>query len=194
MSHSKLASQVPYMSRSKKHAFIIIPQLSGNHKIEFSGILPLGWASSLAQGLANRKINILSGYARRTSISQWVGEITVDPGRALENVSDIDFTAIINEKPARVHNQIMLTDFSIRECFRANGSVYIEVEGKDQIGFLAGVLKIFLSCCLFPWDFTIKTEGNYIYDKFHLMGTSGSHVPSQVINMLNIKLNELRRS
>jgi UTP:GlnB (protein PII) uridylyltransferase len=147
-------------------------------------MLPFGWASSIKQGLANRRINIVVNGQEK---------MTVESERALESVSDIDFAAIINEKPDNEDEKMMLTDFSVADCFRANGAVYVEVEGKDQIGFLAVVLRIFLSCCLFPWDFSIKTEGNYINDKFHLMGTSGSNVSLQVRNMLKVKLAELRR-
>jgi hypothetical protein len=55
---------------------------------------------------------------------------------------------------------------------------------------LCSALK-FISCCLFPWEFSIKTENGYISDSFHLMGTSGIHVSPQKprqkpINLLRV--------
>jgi hypothetical protein len=175
--------------RSEKQTFQIIPLSSGKHKIEFYGNLPLGWAGSLAQGLSDRRINILSGYAKRISMSQWIGEIMVESDAAAR-VPAIDFKTIINEKLDMTHQRLVLADFRIKECFKANGSAYVEVEGQDQLGFLSGVLKKFISCCLFPWEFSIKTENGYISDSFHLMGTSGIHVSDQMMNMLKIKLQE----
>lgn len=181
---------IPVTQRSEKQTFKIMPLLSGRHKIEFYGNLPLGWAGSLAQGLAKRRINILSGYAKRTSMSQWTGEITVESGRSTISMPDIDFKAIINERLDMSHQRLVLADFSIRECFKANGSVYVVVEGQDQLGFLAGVLKKFMSCSLFPWEFSIKTKNGYISDRFHLMGPSGMNVSAQTMNLLKIKLQE----
>jgi len=180
---------MPATRRSEKQTFNIIPLLSGKHKIEFYGNLHLGWAGSLAQGLANKRVNILSGYAKRVSMSQWIGEIIVESDAAA-SVPAIDFKTIINERLDMTHQRLVLDNFSIRECFKANGSVYVEVKGQDQLGFLSGVLKKFISCCLFPWEFSIKTENGHISDSFHLMGTSGIHVSDQMMNMLKIKLQE----
>jgi hypothetical protein len=180
---------IPATRRSEKQTFKIMPLLSGKYKIEFYGNLPLGWAGSLAQGLANRRVNILSGYAKRISMSQWIGEIMVESDAAA-SLPAIDFKTIVNERLDMAHQRLVLADFRIRECFKANGSVYVEVDGQDQLGFLAGVLKKFMSCCLFPWEFSIKTEDGYISDSFHLMGTSGIHVSPQMMSMLMIKLQE----
>jgi hypothetical protein len=65
-------SPIPVTKRIERQTFKTMPLSSGKHRIEFHGNLPLGWAGSLAQGLANRSINILSGYARRISMSQWI--------------------------------------------------------------------------------------------------------------------------
>jgi len=87
---------IPATRRSEKQTFKKMPLLSGKHKIEFYGNLHLGWAGSLAQGLANRRVNILSGYAKRISMSQWIGEITVES----------DAAARINE----LNNAVLVTD------------------------------------------------------------------------------------
>ena len=183
-------SPIPVTKRIERQTFKTMPLSSGRHRIEFHGNLPLGWAGSLAQGLANRSVNILSGYARRISMSQWIGEITVESDGAAASVSDIDFKSIVNERLDMSHQRLVLADFSIRECFKANGSVYVVVEGHDQLGFLAGVLKKFISCSLFPWEFSIKTENRYISDRFHLMGPSGMHVSPRMMSLLKIKLKE----
>lgn len=97
MVDNSIAVQIPKISSFQKRTFKLIPLLSGRHKIEFNGILPLGWAGSMAQGLSTRRINILSGYAKRTSLSQWIGDITVESEGALEGVAGIDFETIIHE-------------------------------------------------------------------------------------------------
>jgi hypothetical protein len=167
------------------------PLPAGLCRIELSGNLPVGWAGSLAHGLSEKKVNILSGYAKRISVSTWQGEFVVDPIHSASNIPEIDFAGLVNDTAGRATApRLSITTFIVKECFRANGSVYVEIDGHDQVGFLAAVLKKFASCGLYPWDFSILTKKNYVFDKFHLMGPAGVKASKGTLRSLEHKLRE----
>jgi hypothetical protein len=164
---------------------------SGLCKITFRGNLPLGWAGSLAHGLSDKKINILSGYAKRITVSTWEGELVIDPVHSAANIPDVDFSRLLNKGMDRATAlQLPITTFIVKECFRENGSLYVEINGHDQVGFLAAVLKRFASCGLYPWHFSILTRKNNVYDKFHLMGPAGVKASKGTMSSLEHKLRE----
>ena len=176
---------------SSEQLFRVHPLPAGLCKIEFSGNLPLGWAGSLAHGLSDKKINILSGYAKRITVSTWEGELVIDPVHSASNIPDVDFSGLLNKGMGRATAlHLPITTFVVKECFRANGSVYVEINGHDQVGFLAAVLKRFASCGLYPWHFSILTKKNRVFDKFHLMGPAGVKASKGTMRSLEHKLRE----
>ena len=176
---------------SSEQLFRVHPLQAGLSKIEFSGNLPLGWAGSLACGLSDKKINILSGYAKRITVSTWEGELIVDPVHSASKIPDIDFESLVNEKTRRASApHLSITTFIVKECLRRNGSVYVELNGHDQVGFLAAVLKRFASCGLYPWDFSILTRKNCIFDKFHLLGPAGVKASKGTVSSLEHRMRE----
>jgi hypothetical protein len=176
---------------SSEQLFRVHPLPAGLCKIGFSGNLPLGWAGSLACGLSERKINILSGYAKRITVSTWEGELVADPIHSASSIPEIDFAGLVNARVNRATApHLSITTFIVKECFRANGSVYVEINGHDQVGFLAAVLKRFASCGLYPWDFSILTRKNCIFDKFHLLGPAGVKASKGTVSSLEHKMRE----
>jgi hypothetical protein len=176
---------------SSEQLFRVHPLPAGLSKIAFSGNLPLGWAGSLARGLSDRKINILSGYAKRITVSTWEGELVVDPIHSSSSMAELNFSGLVYERADRTAvPYLSIATCIVRECFRANGSVYVEINGHDQVGFLAAVLKRFASCGLYPWDFSILTRKNCIFDKFHLLGPAGVKASKGTVSSLEHKLRE----
>jgi hypothetical protein len=178
-----------YEEVSSEQLFNVQPLSSGLSTITFSGNLPLGWAGSLAQGLSENNINILSGHAKRIRMSIWEGELVVNPVYSSADMRDIDFASLLNKKNRGV-SPAAITSFVVRECFRANGSMYVEINGHDQRGFLAAVLKRFASCGLYPWDFSVLTKDDVIFDKFHLMGPAGVPASRATMMFLEQKLRD----
>jgi hypothetical protein len=181
-------------SRHHEQAFHYDALPSGRYRLAFHGYLPLGWVGSLTQGLYDRKISIISGSAKRANMSQWNGEFIVGPLQSAA-VTGIDFARLVrdNTTGSAQTPDLSINAFSVRPCFKANGSIYVEMEGHDQIGLLAGIMKKFSSCGLFPWDFSVSTEDSRIYDKFHLMGPGGLIVRKEIVRLLEVKLNEMIR-
>jgi len=60
---------------------------------------------------------------------------------------------------------------------RHGGSLYAEISGKDCIGFLYGMLRMFSFYSLFPTELEISTKGMVVHDRFWLKGI-GSAAPS----------------
>ena len=192
--NTSAAMTVKERSRHHGQAFHYNAMPSGRYRLDFHGYLPLGWVGSLTQGLYDRKISIISGSAKRANMSQWNGEFIVEPLHS-SAVTGIDFAKLVRDNATgSVRTQdLSINAYSVKPCFKANGSIYIEMEGHDQIGFLAGIMKKFSSCGLFPWDFSVSTEDGRICDKFHLMGPGGLIVKKEIVRLLEVKLNELIR-
>jgi len=94
--------------------------------------------------------------------------------------ANIDFKAIVPEQMEMSQHNIMLSDFGIKHCSRANGSVYVVAGGTDRLGFPASVLKKFMACGLCPRGFSIRRKNGLICYKVHLMGPSGTTTPMHI--------------
>jgi hypothetical protein len=73
---------------------------------------------------------------------------------------------------------LKISDFQIERSTRHGGSIYTEISGKDSIGFLYGMLRIFSFYSLFPTELEISTKGMIAADRFWLKGI-GASVPTK---------------
>jgi len=81
-----------------------------------------------------------------------------------------------------------ISDFQVEYSTRHAGSIYAEISGKDSIGFLYGVLRIFSFYSLFPTELEISTQGRFAFDKFWLKGVGASVPTKEDTIMLNDRL------
>lgn len=158
---------------SCRNSFNLIPVDGKLYKLEFSGPMPIDWAKMLTAGLSARRINIISGVADRVTQSSWAGEFLVDFMQGSARPESLSLTDLLWPGSMGATSTPKLSSFSVGLCYKGNGSLFVKVEGNDQMGFLAGMLDRFASCSLFPRSLVIQTHGAKVHDQFHLMGPAG---------------------
>jgi len=158
----------------------ITPSPSGAGILKLSGDLKPGWLGKLSSHLSHQKINILRGTARKSAPLCWDASLEIEE-KHKKTVSFQEF----NPLPAVMGSvvqvdlpQLKISDFQLEHSTLHGGSIYTEISGKDCIGFLYGVLRIFSFYSLFPTELEIATNGMLAHDRFWLKGT-GASVPAK---------------
>ena len=112
---------------------------SGRYSLDFHGYLPLGWVGSLTQGLYDRKISIISGSARRANMSQWNRGIHCGASPFVGFCRNELERLIRNKSTGFVRTpDLSINAYNVKPCFKANGSIYVEIEGHDRIRIPCG--------------------------------------------------------
>lgn len=153
---------------------------SGASVLKLSGDLKPGWLGKLSSHLSHQKINILRGSARKCSPLCWEASFEIEE-KHKNSEPFKHFNPLPAVMGAAVHvdlPQLKISDFKLEHSPVHGGSIYTEITGKDCIGFLYGVLRIFSFYSLFPTELEISTSGILAHDKFWLKGI-GASVPAQ---------------
>jgi len=156
------------------------PSPSGGGILKLTGDMKPGWLGRLSSHLSYEKINIIGGAARKSSPLCWDASFEIesvhscsDPFKDFNPLPAVTGSAVRIDLPP-----LRISDFQIERSTRHGGSIYTEISGKDCIGFLYGMLRIFSFYSLFPTELEISTKGIVAYDRFWLKGI-GSSVPAK---------------
>ncbi|MDD2308448.1 MAG: hypothetical protein PHH91_02585 [Desulfuromonadaceae bacterium] len=152
---------------------------SGAAILSIHGNLKPGWLGRLSSYLSLNAINMISGSARKCGSLCWDASFEIEAKSALPNpLKGFNPLPAIMAFDARVViPQLKISDFVIEHSTRHGGSLYAEISGKDCIGFLYGMLRMFSFYSLFPTELEISTKGTVVHDRFWLKGI-GSAAPS----------------
>ncbi|MDD5286764.1 MAG: hypothetical protein PHD54_12990, partial [Desulfuromonadaceae bacterium] len=149
---------------------------SGTGLLELSGELKPGWLGRLSSHLSRQKINIRWGTARKCGSLSWVSSFEIEdrqnhtaPFRIFDPLPAFTAPDQQIELPS-----LKISGFKIERSTLNGGCIYTEISGKDCIGFLYGILRIFSFYSLFPTELEISTKGTAVFDRFWLKGTGGS--------------------
>lgn len=147
--------------------------------LKLHGDLKPGWLGRLSSHLSHNRINLKSGTARKAGALCWEASFEIEAER-----KDQDFLTGFNPLPAitafdtRIDTPALrISDFQIERATRHGGCIYTEISGKDCLGFLYGMLRIFSFYSLFPTELEITTRGMIAQDRFWLKGI-GAAVPT----------------
>lgn len=153
---------------------------SGTDLLKLSGDLKPGWLGRLSSHLSHKKINILTGSARKSAPLCWDASFEIEPAhKHLNPFREFDpLPAIIGPVVQVDLPPLKISDFQIEHSTRHGGSLYTEISGKDCIGFLYGMLRVFSFYSLFPTELEISTKGMIASDRFWLKGI-GASVPEK---------------
>lgn len=151
----------------------------GANILKIHGNLKPGWLGRLSSYLSLNTINTISGTARKSSLLCWEASFEIEARSAKPNALKgfNPLPAIMAVDTRAAIPPLKISDFLIEHSTRHGGSLYTEISGKDCIGFLYGMLRIFSFYSLFPAELDISTKGVVVYDRFWLKGI-GSAVPS----------------
>lgn len=152
---------------------------SGADMLNISGNLKPGWLGRLSSYLSLNTINMISGSARKCGSLRWDAAFEIEAKSTLPNPLKgfNPLPAIMAFDARAVISPLKISDFVIEYSTRHGGSLYVEISGKDCIGFLYGMLRMFSFYSLFPTELEISTKGTVVHDRFWLKGI-GSAAPS----------------
>jgi hypothetical protein len=128
--------------------------------------------------MAEAGLSILRGFAERMAEGRWVADLELGPATspALET---LDYLALATRRPPdHAPTPIVLDRFYIDGSPDAGGSLFLEVHGRDRVGFLASLLERLASVSLFPEEMTIETRSRQVLDTFLLRGPAGQSPPA----------------
>jgi hypothetical protein len=182
-----------YKTDSSGITWEISPLASGTGMLNLSGDLKPGWLGRLSSNLSHNNFNILSGNAVKCSPLRWDASFEVESSHdSLDSFMGFDPLPAVTSSPERVPSPTLkLSDFHIEHSTLHGGSIYTEISGKDCIGFLYGVLRVFSFYSLFPTELKISTNGMAAFDRFWLKGIGASVPGKEDISSLHDRLNSM---
>jgi hypothetical protein len=163
------------------------------YSLRLWGPLPSGWSGHLTLGLARAAIGIERGHARRSEGS-WEAEFHMRPARRnRETPTDpatIDYARLLARRAPVTPVAIELTDYRIHPLL---GTIALEVEGVDSMGFLGSLLGRLAFLSLFPEEMNIETKGTLVTDSFRLRSFAGRPPSPEAPRALERTLHEIVR-
>jgi hypothetical protein len=167
---------------------------TGDGILRLTGDLKPGWLGKLSSHLSHQKINIIRGTARKSGPLCWESSFEIEgaagPSGALKG---FDPLPALTGPAAQVDIPLLtISDFRIERSPQHGGSLYTEITGRDCIGFLYGMLRVFSFYSLFPTELEIATKGNTAHDRFWLKGIGASVPTNEDMNTLQERLNMMR--
>jgi hypothetical protein len=179
-------STTSHKSDSHGICWDISPLPSGTGTLKLSGDLKPGWLGRLSSNLTNNNINIINGSARKCAPLAWEAAFEVDSPGLFTGFDPLPAVAAPAERV--VAPALTISNFNIEYTPRHDGSIYVEISGKDCIGFLYGVMRIFSFYSLFPAELEVSTRGKTAHDKFWLKGIGSSAPERDDMTLLHNRL------
>jgi len=158
----------------------IVPNDHGTSIVKLSGNLKPGWLGQLSSYMSQEKINIVKGTACKCGLICWDGLFEIEKGsRPIENGTGFNPTKAFNGASDQkvVEFSAKISKLIMKRSKRHGGSIYVEIMGKDYIGFLSSIMNIFSFCSLFPTELEVSTKDHHVFDQFWLKGI-GFFVPT----------------
>jgi hypothetical protein len=162
----------------------------GLYSLRLGGSLPAGWSGHLSLGLARIHIGIERGHARKTHGS-WEAEFHLRPTPDGPDPAGVDYARMLGRRSSTLSTvPIELTDYRVKPLL---GTIAIEVEGVDGVGFLGSLLARLAFLSLFPEEMNIETRDGHVFDSFRLKALAGRHPSPEAPRALETLLHELKR-
>jgi len=171
--------------------FEILTTASGNFELKIWGRFSPEWIGQLFSGLSRHKISIVRGTAKK-SLAYWETVFELEKTRFASDPRSLDFLALAKEEitssPATC---ITISRFTLEPPEKHKGALYLEIQAKDQLGFLGQILNNLAFLTLFPEEISIDTVQGNIFDKFWIRGLGGNPPSATAQAALKKKLEEL---
>lgn len=189
--HADLPLPALDVAREWQWACRLVPRSRGRHALHLSGTLHAAWAGRLAAGLGARHVGVVRATARREA-TRWTAEIELDVPSGAPVPSVVDVVALMREHvapaPAR---RVALSAFRLAPTRR---DLRVELRGRDKVGFLGHVLRVFEDLGLFPRAMEVETVGGEVRDVFLLQDLAGAPPSVPAVATLRRRLERLVRA
>jgi hypothetical protein len=152
---------------------------SNRYAVHLCGALAPGWAGSLAHELAERRVSIIRGWARRSAGPRWEAQFALHVLDGRVNPFVIDFLALARTStaPRRLDVAPYVDDYRLA---RTDDELEVAIRAPDGVGLLDALLATFSFYSLCPHEMTIDTRGGVAHDLFRLQRIGGG-LPSDVV-------------
>jgi len=167
---------------------------AGVFRLEVAGPLPPAWCGHLFAQCAAAGLSVLDGQARRVAPGRWAGAFRVVPIAPGVNVRGFDF-AHMARRPTRRWarpDALPLGRTVLARDPAEDGALRVDVEGDDQVGFLASLIERFALFGLYPVRLAVATRDGRVCDRFWLTGAGGTGASEEAERALAETLAPLR--
>jgi hypothetical protein len=175
-------------AREQRWTCRLVPGQGRRCTLHLSGSLHVAWAWRLAAGLAARNIAVVRGSARRGS-TRWTAEIELAVLDGAVPPSAVDFLALMREHAGAAPRAPLA--LSACRVSRTRRDVEVALRGRDEVGFLGRVLRVFADLALFPRAMRIETVAGEVRDVFLLQDAAGEPPPEGTVAALRARLEAL---
>src|SRR5262249_17187570 len=152
---------------------------AGSFTLRLWGHFTPGWCGRLSAGLSALGIDIVRGFARRVGQERWAAEFEIQATPGGAEGSEIDYVALAEAAvPLHDSQALELDGYFLDGSPEAGGALYLEIRGRDRVGFLGSLLERLAELSLFPEEMTVETRNGRVSDSFYLRATGGS-MPSE---------------
>jgi hypothetical protein len=162
--------------------------------LQLWGRLRPSWSGSLAEGLADAGLSLMSGFARKIGPMRWLAEFELDSKEAKQDPLAMDYLELAARSQASPgRTPIVLHSYTVASSEKHGGSLYLEIGGSDRVGFLGALLTGFAFLSLFPEEMKIATQAGAVHDRFFLTGIGRTSPPAHARQGLERWLRSLVR-
>ncbi len=153
--------------------------------LQLWGRLQPGWPGGLAEGLWQRRVSLVRGFARKLGAMRWLSELTLERTEESADPIVLDYLELASRPLASGWQRpLRLDGFKLLASAKHGGSLFLEVEGQDEVGFLGALLMRLAFLSLFPEELHLDTRDGRVHDRFHLVGIGRSRPPEKTADAL----------
>jgi hypothetical protein len=151
------------------------------------------WADALSLGLSQARVSILRGYARSDPSSRWIADFLIAPEEGGADPASLDYLALAQDAdPDRDVPPVALTHYALDGSPDLGSVLYLEVRGRDRLGFLGSLLHTLARLALSPREMMISTRDGEAFDRFFLQTVGGQVPPDEARRALARTLDAAR--
>jgi hypothetical protein len=135
------------------------------------------WFVHLFASLSQLQVSIISGHAEQVGPGEWESTFMLDFSRSSADPTELDYSAFATQN-TKLDRSITPKLSRFKLVRRPDQLLDLQLEGPDQIGFLASILGRVSGLALFPSLLEIRTVTGQIKDAIVLRGI-GNRPPSE---------------
>jgi len=167
----------------------------GQLTLQLWGRLRPGWSGSLTEALSAQRVSVVRGFARKFGAMRWLAELTLERTEGGADPLALDYLELASRPlPSGWRRPIRLDSFKLLPSAKHGGSLLLEIEGDDEVGFLGALLMRLAFLSLFPEELHVDTRDGRVHDRFHLVGIGKSRPPESAAEALETMLQGLVRA
>ena len=171
--------------------FRVDRQADGGFLLHVIGKMPMDWVSNLTSGLAHNGLSISNAQISSRGGMTWHGHFSLTPAVHATPPGQIDYILLVRSASSRALPAIVLDSFVLHPTTQHGGTLFLEIRGRDQLGFLGTLLNKLSFYSLFPVHMEIETTGSQLLDRFWLSGAGGGQACEAIVAALRSTLQRM---